>query len=156
MRLSNLPRLAAVSVALLCTAAVAQTRFCVGGDIAHMSAPEKAACSAKLQAVKSAAAAFHAPDGWHFVLVCGEQGWKEYAAFTLADDAALMNASADTNLEQHETFLREDRLDLANASSLRRVVAREVAGILLHSHDEVAISNEADLLMAGTSEAHGI
>lgn len=121
-----------------------------------MSSSQKAACSAKLHAVKNAAAALHAPDDWHFVLVCGEQGWKEYAAFTMADNAELANAAADTNLEQHETFIREDRLDLTNEPSLKRVVAREVAGILLRSRDEIAITRKTDLLLAQAPQAHGM
>jgi hypothetical protein len=153
MSFSKLARTAAVSATLLCATAVAQSRFCIGGDMTRMSPSEKAACSAKLQAVRTAAAALQAPEGWHFVLVCGKQGWKDYTGFRLADNTALVDASADTDLEQHETFFREDRLDLANPAALRRLVAVEVAGILLQSRDQVAINTEAALLL---SQAHGI
>ena len=141
------------AAALLCASAVAQTRFCMGGDLAHLSTTEKATCSAKLQAVKSAAASFHVPDGWHFIMVCGEDGWKEYTAFAMND--TLLGASADTHFEQHETFLRGDRFDLNNAPSLRRAVAREVAGIVLQSRDELAISNQVDLWMSRNQEHTG-
>lgn len=154
MTFSYTMRLAPLAAAaLLCASAVAQTRFCMGGDLARLSSAEKASCSAKLQAVKSVAASFRVPDGWHFVMVCGEDGWKDYTAFTGND--TLQSASADTHLEQHETFLRGDRFDINNAQSLRRTVAREVAGIVLRSHDELAINNQVDLWMAHSPEPTG-
>ncbi len=142
------------AAALLCASAVAQTRFCIGGDLAHLSAAEKTTCSTKLQAVKAAAAAFHVPDGWHFVMVCGEEGWRDYSAFAMND--TLLNASADTHFEQHETFLRGDRFDLNNVPALRRAVAREMAGIVLHSHDELAIANQVGLWMAESQQRSGL
>lgn len=154
MTFSKTMRIAPLAAALLCASSVAQTRFCMGGDLAHLSAAEKASCSAKLQAVKTAAASFHVPDDWHFIMVCGEDSWKDYTAFAMND--TLMTASADTHFEQHETFLRGDRFDLTNAPSLRRAVAREVAGIVLRSHDELAINNQVDLWMSGSSERSGL
>ncbi len=147
------------SVAILgtffCVSAVAQARYCIGGDLDHMSQTQKTACSAKLQAVKAAAASLHAPDNWHFVVVCGEQGWKSYAAYAQDSQTNLLDAAADTNLEQHETFLREDRLDIINMRSLQRVVAHEVAGIVLGSKDESAINHQMNLWIGQGSEQAG-
>ena len=156
MKTSNALRFLPLAATLLCASAVAQTRFCMGGDLDHMSQTQRTACSAKLQAVKNAAAEFHAPDGWHFVVVCGENGWKEYAAYVAEEDPAILAASADTHLEQHETFLREDRLNLADQQSLRRVVAREVAGILLQSQDETAINHQVNLWISQDQGRSGI
>lgn len=154
MKLSSKISFAPLAAALLCTSAVAQTRFCIGGDLDHLSTAQKAECSAKLQAVKAAAGSFHVTDGWHFVMVCGEEGWKDYAAFAMDD--TLLNASADTHLDQHETFLRSDKFDLQNPAMLQRTVAREVAGIVLHSHDEVAINNQVNRWMSQASERSGL
>lgn len=148
------------SVALLgtflCVSAVAQARYCIGGDLDHMTQSQKTACSAKLQAVKAAAAALHAPDDWHFVVVCGEQGWKNYVNYAADSQANLLDAVADTNLEQHETFLRGDRLDIINLRSLQRAVAHEVAGIVLRSKDETAINHQMNLWINQGTEQAGI
>ncbi len=153
MTLMSTTRIFAIVSTFVCASAAAQTRFCIGGDLDHLTQAQKSACSAKMQAVKAAAAGLHAPEDWHFVVVCGENGWKSYAAYAMDENASLLNASADTNLEQHETFLREDKLDLANLHSVRRVVAHEVAGIAVHSKDEVAIHQQMKLWF-GESPAH--
>ena len=155
MKFSYATRSLAVASTLLCASAVAQTRFCIGGDLDHMSETQKTACHAKMQAVKQAAASLHAPADWHFVVVCGEDGWKSYAAYSLDDSAALVHADADTHLAQRETFLREDRLDLGNLRSLQRVVAHEIAEITLQSKDELAISRQINLWLDRNSDRAG-
>jgi hypothetical protein len=130
---------ATVAAALLCIPAVAQTRYCVGGDLDHLSAENRASCDATLQAVRSAATALHAPDGWHFVVVCGEDGWKQYTAFSVRGEDTLSEAAADTDLQDHTTYLREASLHTTQPHGLQRVVAHEVAGILLGTTDENAI-----------------
>src|SRR5579875_545536 len=88
-----------VAGALLCASAVAQTRYCIGGDLDHLSQAQKASCSAKMHAVREIAAALHAPDDWHFVVVCGEAGWEQYAAYAAGDPATLADAAAATDLD---------------------------------------------------------
>ena len=129
----------ALAATLLSVPAIAQTRFCIGGDLDHLSASDRADCSATMQAVRFAAASMHAPNDWHFVVVCGEEGWKNYAAFSTHSEAVLEDAAADTDREQHTTYFREDRLHTPQAHGLRRVVAHEVASILLKTDDENAI-----------------
>ena len=87
-------------------------------------------------------------------MVCGEDGWKEYTAYAMKD--TLVSASADTLFEQHEIFLRGDRFDENNVSSFRRAVAHEVAGIVLHSNDEVAINTQVDRWMGANPDGSGI
>ncbi len=128
------------AAALLTSSAVAQTRVCIGGDLDRLSAGDRSACATTVQAVRSAAESMHAPDGWHFVVVCGEQGWKSYAAFSSRSEAALENVAADTNLAEHTTYFRQDHLVTPDAHGLRRVVAHEVASILLKTDDENAIA----------------
>ncbi len=153
MTLMRATRFFAIASTLLCASAAAQTRFCIGGDLDHLSPAQKAACSAKMRAVKVAAADLHAPEDWHFVVVCGEEGWKSYAAYAMDESSNLLNAVADTHLEQHETFFREDRLDIADVRALQHVVAHEVAGIALHSKDETAINHQVKLWL-GDAPAH--
>ena len=132
----------ALAATLLSVPSVAQTRFCIGGNLDHLSASERADCSATMQAVRYAAASLHAPDDWHFVVVCGEEGWKNYAAFSSRSEAALEDASADTDREEHTTYFREDRLHTPQAHGLRRVVAHEIASIVLKTDDENAIQTQ--------------
>ncbi len=91
-----------------------------------------------MQAVRNAAATMQAPEGWHFVVVCGEEGWKSYTAFSARGDAAL-EASADTSFPEQTTFFREDRLHTPEAHGLRHVVAHEIASILMKTDDETVI-----------------
>ena len=132
----------ALAATLFSIPAVAQTRFCIGGNLDHLSANDRADCSATMQAVRATAASMHAPDDWHFVVVCGEEGWKSYAAFSTRSEAAIENASADTDLAQRTTYFREDRLHTPQAHGLRRVVAHEIASIILKTDDENAIQTQ--------------
>ncbi len=129
MTLSTTVRTFTIAGALLCASAVAQTRVCLGGDLEHLSPAQRAACTSKMQAVRDVAASLQAPGDWHFVVVCGEQGWRSYAAFGSATQEAVLMAAADTNLEQHETFLRETRLDVADSRSLQRLLSQEISAI---------------------------
>ena len=135
----------AVAGCLLCASAIAQTRVCLGGDLGHLTPAQKTACSADIQAVRSLAAAMHAPDGWHFVVVCGEESWKQYAAYTMRDDQSLLSAAADTNFATRETFLRESRPDQGGQMSLKSVLAREVAGIVSHNIQRASVDAELSM-----------
>ncbi len=143
MKISRKSLTVTIASTLLCVPAIAQTRYCIGGDLDNMTAAQKNTCSAKLGAVRQLAAAYGAPQDWHFVVVCGEEGWKQYAGYSMREDGVLQNAAADTNLEQHETFLREDRLD--GVGGLQRVVAHEMASIVLHTNDELAIQKQMNV-----------
>ena len=74
--------------------------------------------------------------------MCGEEGWSGYAAYSKGAAGALANVTADTNLDEHETFFRESRLDAAELASLQGIIAHEIAAAALHSNDEVAIRKE--------------
>ena len=146
--------------------AQAQSRFCLGGELDHLSPAQRTACSAKLASVREAARRFGAPEGWHFVLVCGEEGWKSYAAFSSRPAAELENASADTDIQAHSTYFREEKLAAAGSSGatrlpdrplpdralldralLDRTVAHEIAAVVLQTADEAAIQAQVNLWM---------
>ena len=99
---------AMIPVAILSATAVAQTRFCVGGDLDHLSSSERSSCNATMNAVRHAVSTMPAPADWHFVVVCGEEGWKQYTAFSTRDEISLSGAAADTDRGQRTTYLRED------------------------------------------------
>ena len=133
-----------------CSLAAAQTpgRFCLGGDLQHLSAAQRAACSGKLAAVRNAALRYNAPADWHFVMVCGEEGWKAYAPFSNRTATELARTSADTDLTGRSTYFREERLkDAGVTGASERIVAREMAAIVLGTNDETAIEARLDLWM---------
>lgn len=113
---------------LLSVSAVAQTRYCLGGDLEHLSASQRSACSAKVEAVRKAAVGVPMPADWHFVVVCGEQGWKDYAIYAFASSDALQDAQLSTDHDRHETFLRESSLHLDDVASLRQILTTAFSG----------------------------
>ncbi len=129
----------ALITSMVCLPAVAQTRYCIGGDLSALSAPERASCNAAKEMVKATATRLHAPEDWHFVIVCGEQGWKDYTAVAQRGEVALDDSAADTDLDQHVTYLRESRMRAPQTHELQRVVAHELASIKLNTHDERVI-----------------
>ncbi len=143
MKISHLLHSSAALCSLFCIAATAQTRFCTGGDLDHLTSAQKASCTATLRTVRSVASTLHAPDDWHFVIVCGEDGWQSYAAFATRTEGDLQSAIADTHLDTRETFLRGSRLQDHGDTSVRNVVAHEIAGILLKTKDTVAVQQKA-------------
>ena len=66
-----MPRTLNLFAALLTVAlpAVAQTHFCVGGDLDHLSPAEVTSCRAKMTEVREAVRRRGAPSGWHFLIV---------------------------------------------------------------------------------------
>lgn len=126
---------------LLSGAAVAQTRFCIGGDLDHLTAFERTACMSKLNQVRITAAKFQTPQDWHFVVVCDEGGWKQYASFSKRAAEDLQDATADTDLEQRTTFFRGDSLTggAGEGTHMQRVVAYEIAGIVLNTTEKKSI-----------------
>ncbi len=133
---------AMIPIVMLSATAIAQTRFCVGGDLDHLSSVERASCNATMNAVRHAVSTIPAPADWHFVVVCGEEGWKQYTAFSTRDETVLSGAAADTDREQRTTYLREGSLHTPQPGGLKQVVAHEVASVLLNSHDEDAIQTQ--------------
>ena len=104
--------------------AVAQTKVCMGGDLATLSAAERTTCENQVRMVQRSNAASKVSAGWHFVVVCGETGWKEYAAFSQQGEAQTAEAAADTDFATKTTFLRGARLLTQDAAEL--VVARSL------------------------------
>ena len=52
-----------------------------------------------------------APADWHFVVVCDEAGWKDYASFSATEPGLLAGASYSTDPRLRWTFLRGSDLN---------------------------------------------
>lgn len=96
--------------------AVAQVRVCMGGNLDQLTAADRQGCEDQVSRVRDAAVRKNAPADWHFVVVCGEDGWKDYTAFSLAGESALRDSASDTDFENRTTFLRGTRLVTQDAS----------------------------------------
>lgn len=156
MRLSNTTPVVAVASMFFCLSAVAQTRFCLGGKLDELTQAQKASCAAKMQTVRTLASALHAPENWHFVVVCGEEGWKSYASYAAGQEDALRDRVANTDFELRETFFRESRLDQADVKAFQNTVAHEIASITLGTKDEAAISQRTAQLLGQQGEHTGL
>ena len=109
--------------------AVAQTHFCIGGDLDHLSAREVSQCQAKMSHVRETVRRRGAPDGWHFVVVCDETGWGDVAAFSGQTRAALRSVDFSTDQEMHWTFLRGSRFSGGDGDSTGTVVAAALRNV---------------------------
>ncbi|MGI4854088.1 MAG: hypothetical protein ACRYF4_08615 [Janthinobacterium lividum] len=99
---------------------LAQTHFCIAGDLDHLTQTEITACHTKMTQVRDEIKRRGAPSGWHFVVVCDESGWSDYASFSGKTDARLKDADFETNRDEHFTFLRGSRIaeDSARAAGV--------------------------------------
>ncbi|SEB47377.1 hypothetical protein [Terriglobus roseus] len=96
--------------------AIAQTKVCMGGNLDTMTSTEKQTCENQVSMARTAAANSNISGDWHFVVVCGEDGWKDYAAFSQQGEAQLRTAAADTDYANKTTFLRGTRLNSAEVA----------------------------------------
>lgn len=116
-------------LASLASSALAQTRFCIAGDLDHLNETQVAACKAKTTDVREAAKRHGVPAGWHFVVVCDETGWKDYAGFMAPFAGALKDAAFHTDEGQHLTFLRGSRMDAGSAESADTLLTVALKGV---------------------------
>jgi hypothetical protein len=96
--------------------AIAQTKVCMGGNLDTLSSTEKHACENQVSMARSAAAASNISGDWHFVVVCGEDGWRDYAAFSQQGEVTLRAAASDTDYANKTTYLRGTRLASAEVA----------------------------------------
>lgn len=103
-----MPRTLNLFAALLTVAlpAIAQTHFCVGGDLDHLSSAQVTSCRAKMTEVREAVRRRGAPSGWHFLVVCDEGSWEDVAAMTGHAATALRNVDFQTDQAMQMTFIR--------------------------------------------------
>ncbi len=135
-------RAALVYLVGLSVQASAANRVCIGGDLDHMTDAQRRGCLANAAQVREAAGRFHAPADWHFYVMCTEEDWQAYSAFSKKSAAELARVSGDTDLERRTTFLRGGKLAVSSTSAFNKIVAREVASASLKSSDEGAIQEQ--------------
>lgn len=101
-------RILNLSAALLSVAlpAIAQTHFCVGGDLDHLSPAQVTSCRAKMTEVREAVRRRGAPSGWHFLVVCDEGSWQDVATMTGHAATSLRTVDFQTDQDQQITFIR--------------------------------------------------
>jgi hypothetical protein len=133
--ITRLAGIATVAIAL--SASAASTQVCMGGNIEQLNATQLHACQAQVQDVHVAAQKFGTPN-WHFIVVCDEAGWQDYAAFSNTSEAVLRNASADTNAPMHTTFIRGSRLTGDNA---QEVLAATMTDIVRQTKPVVEVAS---------------
>lgn len=120
---------------LLVAGAGAETgRVCMGGDIEQLNTAQLHTCQAQVAQVREASIKYHVPD-WHFIVVCDEGGWNDYASFSEKPASELKTADADTNLAQHTTFLRGSHLNQRLADT---VLATEMTAIVRQTEAQIA------------------
>ncbi|MEO7029674.1 MAG: hypothetical protein ABI147_09770 [Acidobacteriaceae bacterium] len=126
--------------------ASAEARVCIGGDLDHLSLPQKMDCLRSAIMVRGGIARFHAPEDWRYFVICTESDWKTYVAFSKRSARELETMGADTDLVGRTTFFRGEWLRNANTHSpvAEKIIAREVASAVLQSVDEVAISKQVE------------
>ena len=109
--------------------AIAQTHFCIAGDLDHLSSTQVARCKTQMTNVRDAVKRRGAPSGWHFVVVCDESGWTDYASFIASSSASLKEAAFHTDGGLHWTFVRGSRLDADSPEAAETLLAVALKGI---------------------------
>lgn len=108
--MKNLMLIASTAFMLLgFSASAATTEVCMGGNIEQLSSTSLRACQQEVAQVRETANAVGTPD-WHFIVICDDAGWRDYAAFSTTSASVLAHESADSNIALHTTFLRGSRL----------------------------------------------
>lgn len=94
----------------LSVAAFPQSKFCIGGELEKLTPTEVSACKAKAASLQREVRLVGAPDNWHYVLICDEAGWNDYAAFTGTAHAAMLDKAEVTDKDMRFTFVRGSRV----------------------------------------------
>jgi hypothetical protein len=124
-------RLLAIAVFCFSLPAIAQMKICMGGNLDAMSPADTRVCENQVRMAREAGVSAKAPADWHFVVVCGEDGWKDYMAFSAHPESQLRTAGADTDFANKTTFLRGTRITSVEASNqvMAEAFARPAEGI---------------------------
>ena len=113
----------------LSASAVAETHFCIGGELDQMSSTQVAACQTKMTEIRNAVKRHGAPAGWHFVVVCDESGWLDYASLAGGERARTVKASYATDAQMHWTFVRGSRMDTDEPAEAEMILAAALKSV---------------------------
>ena len=112
---------------------VAETHFCIAGDLDDLSPVAVAACQAKMTGLRNVVKQRGAPANWHFVVVCDEAGWKEYTSFSRDARGTFSGAGYSTDPQLRWTFLR--------GADLSTEQPQATAGVLDRALDTIPATN---------------
>ena len=132
---------------------VAETHFCVGGDLDGMSAAAVTACQAKLSGVRNAAKLRGVPADWHFVVVCDETGWKDYTSFSQAA-GLLSGASYSTDAQLRWTFLRGSQLNVDQPQTAATMLSMALESVPSHNQFAPSAKTARQLSIATTRHSN--
>ena len=114
----------------LAASAIAQTHFCIAGDLDHLTATQVSQCKTKMTNMRDAVKRRGAPSGWHFVVVCDETGWSDYTSVVAPAGAAMLkDAAFHTDGGLHWTFVRGSRMDADSAEAADTLLAVALRGL---------------------------
>lgn len=125
----RLPLSTGLLLVSLCAPLVGQTRFCIGGELDHLSSAEKTACQAKATQLRDAVRHRGAPADWHFVVVCDEAGWSDYASFAGREATRMVHAGYSTDRAMRLTVVRGSRLEAEDEQVAEEVLSVALRGV---------------------------
>lgn len=114
----------------------------VKGDVRIVSSfvapgePVPAQCISEAKVFAQAVTRYPQPEGWHWVLICDEAGWRRF--LDLSGRPGEYAIYASTDLEGRTTYLRGDKLlhSIDLRAKPEEIMAHELAHIRLHAEDE--------------------
>ena len=83
-------------------------RVCIGGNVEQLTSTQLHFCQQQAQQVRRAAEESGLAN-WHFVVVCNDEGWHDYAAFSNTSAETLEASATDTDVDTRTTFVRAAR-----------------------------------------------
>lgn len=143
----------ALSLFLICAmssvAALAQNQFSYSSDFTKAGKPASKECATEVVAFMKLLSAYpHPASGWTFVVVCDEPTWQHaMERLGMADDPR--EHYGETDIAHSLTLIRGPKLIQPDMGvSPERIVAHELAHVMLHSTDEAKVERQAQLWMA--------
>jgi hypothetical protein len=132
---------------------IAQNQFSFVSDFAKAGQPASPECLAESTLFMKLLSAYpHPVSGWSFVLVCDDTTWQHVMRkIGMADDVG--EHYGETDIKDKLTLIRGTKLTRADMGvPPERIVAHELAHVMLRSLDEAQVDRQAFAWMA---ERHG-
>jgi hypothetical protein len=128
---------------------MAQNHFSFVSDFVKAGRPAPTECVTEgVQFMKLLSAYPHPSSGWHFAVVCDDSTWQHVMRNTgMADGPG--ERYGETDIEHNLTLIRGAKLIHADMGvSPERIVAHELAHVMLRSTDEAKVDRQAFAWMA--------
>jgi len=135
--------------ALRCFPSMAQNQFSFVSDFVKASQPASPECLAESTLFMKLPSTYpHPASGWSFVVVCDDPTWQHVMRkIGMADD--LGEHYGETDIKDNLTLIRGTKLTHADLGvPPERIVAHELAHVMLCSIDETQVDRQAFAWMA--------